>query len=264
MPIHPSAVIDPRAHIDPTVEIGPYVVIDGPVTIGPRTQIHAHAAILGATTIGADNVIHTGAVIGDLPQDKAYAGQQSFVWIGDRNTIREYVQIHRGTQPGSVTRIGHGNLLMTHAHVAHNCALGDNIVLSSGALLGGHVVVEDGAFISGNCVVHQYVRVGKLSLMRGLSRTSRDVPPFCIVDGTHTVRAINRVGLRRAGYSSTQIQALHRAFRKLFFRPGNLAVRLRELEQEPMTEEVSYLLAFIRASRRGVCHGPRARLVDEE
>ncbi len=264
MAVHSTALVDSKAEIDPSAEIGPYVVIDGPVTIGAGTRIQAHAVIQGPTRIGAYNVIHTGAVIGDAPQDRAYGGQESFVWIGDNNTIREYVQIHRGSQPGSVTRIGHGNFLMTSSHIAHNCTLGDNIVLASGALLGGHVVVEDGAFISGNCVVHQYVRVGKLALMRGLSRTSRDVPPFCIVDGTHTVRAVNRVGMRRAGYSSAQIQAVHKAFRKLFFRPGNLATRISEVEKELLTPEVRYLLEFIRTSRRGVCRGGGVRFHEEE
>lgn len=264
MPIHGTAIVDPKAEIDPTADIGPYVVIEGRVTIGPRTRVRAHAVILGPAVIGSNNEIHSGAVIGDLPQDRSFIGEESFVRIGNGNTIREHVQVHRGTQPGSATQIGDGNFLMTTAHVAHNCVLGNNIVLASGALLGGHVTIEDGAFISGNCVVHQYVRVGRLALMRGLSRTSRDVPPFCIVDGTHTVRAINRVGLRRAGYSTARIQALHKAFRKLFFRPGNLTLRLNELESEVATEEVAYLLNFIRSSRRGVCHGPRVQASDDE
>ncbi|GIW43031.1 MAG: acyl-[acyl-carrier-protein]--UDP-N-acetylglucosamine O-acyltransferase [Candidatus Binatia bacterium] len=259
MAIHPTAIVDRKATIDSTADIGPYVIIEGTVVVGPGTRIGPHAVIFGPTTIGANNWIHTGAVIGDVPQDRAYQGEETSVVIGDGNIIREYVEIHRATQPGSTTRIGNGNFLMSHSHVAHNCVLENNIVLASGALLAGHVHVEDGAFISGNCVVHQYVRVGKLALMRGLSRTSRDVPPFCIMDGTHTVRGINRVGLRRAGYSSAQIQALHRAFRTLFFRPGNLSERLQRLGTEPQTAEVRYLIEFVRSSRRGVCRGARQR-----
>ncbi|MCX8071543.1 MAG: acyl-ACP--UDP-N-acetylglucosamine O-acyltransferase [Candidatus Binatia bacterium] len=258
MPIHPTAIIDPQAEIDVTAEIGPYVVIQGAVTIGARTQIGAHAVVLGPTKIGAENRIHASAVIGDVPQDRSYKGEDSLVEIGDRNVIREFVQVHRGTQKGSVTRIGHDNFLMTHSHVAHNCTLGNNVVLASGALLGGHVHVEDGAFISGNCVVHQYVRVGKLALMRGLSRTSRDVPPFCIADGTHTVRGVNRIGLYRAGYTADQVRAIRKAFRQLFLRRGNLQERLNELETEQLTEEVGYLIQFIRSSRRGVCRPPRS------
>ncbi len=257
MSIHPTAVIDSRAEIDPSAEIGPYVVIEGPVRIGARTRVGAHAVLLGHTTLGEDNVIHSGAVIGDLPQDAAYAGGESFVEIGRGNVIREHVQIHRGTKPGSRTRIGDGNFFMTNAHVAHNCTIGNRVIVATGAALGGYVEVEDGAFISGNCVVHQYVRVGKLALLRGLSRTSRDVPPFCIMDGTHTVRALNRVGLVRAGYAREQIRALHRAFVHLFARRGNLNVRMQQLESQELTEEVRYLLAFIRSSKRGVCVGPK-------
>ena len=175
--IHPTAIIDPRAAIHAECEVGPYVVVDGPVKIGRGTRVMAHATLLGWTEIGEENEIHPGAVLGDAPQDKAYSGAESYLKIGDRNVFREFVQVHRGTAPGSATVVGSDNDLMAGAHAGHNCRLGNGIVLANNALLGGHVEVADRAFISGQCVVHQFVRVGELSLMRGLSGTSRDVPP---------------------------------------------------------------------------------------
>jgi len=186
------------------------------------------------------------------------------VRIGDRNVIREHTQIHRGTKPGSATTIGDDNFLMTMAHVGHNCVLGNRVILATGATLGGYVTVEDQVFISGNCVVHQFVRIGRLALLRGLSRSSRDVPPFCIMDGTHTVRAVNRVGLRRAGFTAAQIRDVHRAFVRLFGRVRNLSKALEAVEAGACSAEVRYLIDFIRASTRGVCRGVRSGATDDE
>ncbi len=262
--IHPSAIIDPRAEIDPAAEVGPYVVIEGPVRIGRGTRLLAHSVVTGATELGADNEVHYGAVLGDVPQDVGYGGGESRLQIGDRNVFREYCQVHRGTKPGTATIIGDRNFFMTHSHVGHNCRIGNDAILASGAILAGYVELGDRVFVSGNCVVHQFVRVGKLALLRGLSRASRDVPPFCIMDGTHTVRAVNVVGLRRAGYSTGDIQALRKAFRTLFFRRRNLKRGLEELETEDVAPPVRELVEFIRASKRGVCFGKRASLEAEE
>ena len=259
MPIHPTALIDPRAAIHSDADIGPYVVIDGPVRVGPRTRVSAHATLMGWTEIGADNAIHSGAVIGDTPQDLAFTGEETYLRIGDRNVFREHVQIHRGTKPGSATVIGSDNFFMATSHVGHNCSVGNRVIITNGAMLGGYVEVEDQAIVSGNCAVHQFVRVGRLAILRGLSKASRDVPPFCVMDGTHTVRAINRVGLRRAGFEAAQIRALQNAFVLLFGRARNLRIALAELESEPVSAEVRYLIDFIRASKRGVCFGPRER-----
>jgi UDP-N-acetylglucosamine acyltransferase len=257
VPIHPTAVIDPRAEIHPDADVGPFAVIDGPAKIGPGTRILAHATLTGWTEIGAGNVIHMGAVIGDEPQDLAYNGAESYVRIGNRNIIREHTHIHRGTKPGSATVIGDDNFLMDQTHVAHNCRIGNHVILATGAVLGGYVEVDDQVFISGNCVVHQFVRIGRLAILRGLSRTSRDVPPFCVMDYTHTVRAINRVGLRRAGFSAAQIRNLHHAFRVLFAHRRNVRLAVAELASQPCAPEVQQLIDFIRASKRGVCTGPR-------
>lgn len=257
MPIHPTALVDSRAEIHSETDIGPYVVIDGPVRVGRGTHIFAHAFLTGDSEIGEDNEIHMGAVIGHTPQDSAYKGGQSFLRIGHRNVIREHSQVHRGTTEGSATVIGDDNYFMHHSHVAHNCQIGNQTIIAGGALLAGYVQVEDQAFVSGNCVVHQFVRIGTLAILRGLSRTSRDVPPFCIMDGTHTVRGINLVGLRRAGFSHERIYALRQAFTRLFRQKINLKRAVEELRQEPCSPDVSYLLDFIAQSKRGVCFGPR-------
>jgi UDP-N-acetylglucosamine acyltransferase len=256
MGIHRTAVVDGRAEIHADAEIGPYTVIDGTVKIGPGTRVMSHAYITGWTEIGAENEIHAGAVLGDSPQDLGYRGERSFLRIGDHNIIREHVQVHRGTGPDSATVIGNHNFLMANAHVGHNCTLGDYIVLVNGALLGGHVQIEDRAIISGNCVVHQFVRVGELSLMRGLTGTSRDVPPYAIVDWQHRVRGVNAVGLKRAGFDEQRIRAIKEAFKILFRKGRNLALAVQEIESETnMSADVAALLAFIKDSKRGVCVG---------
>jgi UDP-N-acetylglucosamine acyltransferase len=256
--IHPTAVVDPRAEIDLSAEIGPHVVIEAGVRIGARTRVMAGAFLTGRTEIGADNVIHPHAVLGDEPQDLAYTGAPTGLRVGNGNVFREHVEVHRGTQPGSWTEIGDGNYLMTHAHVAHNCRVGHRTIMATGAALGGHVVLEDQAFVSGNCVVHQHCRVGRLSIMRGLSRSARDVPPFAIVDYTHVVRGLNRVGLRRAGFDRARIAALATAFRILFRVRTNLRQAVARVEAEVSSPDVDYLLAFVRDSRRGVAMGPPA------
>jgi UDP-N-acetylglucosamine acyltransferase len=256
MSIHPTAVVDPRSEIDPDAEIGAYVVIDGQVKIRRGTRVMAHAYLTGWTEIGEENQIHPGAALGGPPQDKAYGGEETYLKIGARNIIREHVQIHRGTAAGSTTVIGNDNFLMATAHVGHNCRLGDGVILANGARLGGHVEVGNHVFISGNCVVHQFVRVGDYALMRGLSGTSRDVPPYAIIDWQHTVRGVNVVGLKRAGFDEERIRAIRGAFRTLFRKSRNIALAVKEVEKSgEASSDVLALLEFIKASKRGVCCG---------
>ena len=256
MAIHPTAVIDKNAEIDREAEIGPYVVVEGPVKINRGTRVMAHAYLTGWTEIGADNEIHPGAALGNAPQDKAYNGAESYLKIGDRNIFREHVQVHRGTLTGSSTIVGDDNFFMANSHVGHNCKLGNQIVIANGALLGGHVEVGNNVFISGNCVVHQFVRIGAYALMRGLSGTSRDVPPYAIVDWQHTVRGVNVVGLKRAGFDDRRIRDLKEAFRALFRKGRNLSLAIKEIEERGRAnDDVSALLAFIKSSKRGVCFG---------
>lgn len=259
MPIHPTAIIDAKCEIDSDVDIGPYVVIDGHVKIKRGTRVMAHAYLTGWTEVGEGNEIHPGAVIGGAPQDKAYDGQKTYLRIGANNIIREHVQIHRGTAAGSATVIGNDNFLMATSHVGHNCRLGDHAILANGALLGGYVEVGNNVFISGNCVVHQFVRIGDYALMRGLSGTSRDVPPYAIVDWQHTVRGVNVIGLKRAGFDEQRIRRIRAAFRVLFREGRNLALAVKEVkESSRVNEDVSALLEFIETSKRGVCSGTSA------
>jgi UDP-N-acetylglucosamine acyltransferase len=258
MSIDATARIAPNVDLAPGVEVGPGAIIEGPSRIGPGSRILAHAYIGPHTTIGAGNLIGFGAVIGYEPQDYAFQGEESYTIIGDHNIIREYATIHRGTKPGSATRVGDHNFLMALSHLAHNAVVGHHVIVVNGALVGGYVEVADRAFISGNCVIHQFCRVGTLALMRGGARTSRDVPPYSIIDGDHIVRGLNLVGLNRAGFTSVQIAPLRRAFRLLFARRGNLSHALERVKAEvPLTPEVAHLLDFIQSSKRGVALGPR-------
>jgi len=257
MSIHPTAVIDPKAEIDSEVEIGPYVVVEGPVRIKRGTRVMAHAYLTGWTEIGENNEIHPGVVLGDAPQDKGYKGEETYLRIGAHNIFREYVQVHRGTATGSSTTIGNENFLMACSHIGHNSKVGDQVILANNALLGGYVEVGNSVFISGNCVVHQFVRIGDYALMRGLSGTSRDVPPYAIVDWQHTVRGVNVIGLKRAGFDDKRIREIREAFRILFRKGRNLSLAIKEINSRGnINGDVLALLDFIRSSKRGVCGGP--------
>ena len=255
--IHPSSVVGAEVELAPGVEVGPFCLLEGRIKIGARTRLIGHVTILGDTEMGADNVIHPTAVIGDEPQDLAYTGSPRKVRIGDRNVFREGSTVHRGCERGEITIVGDDNFVMHNAHIAHDCRIGNRIIVGGGTLLAGWVEVGDRALISGNCVVHQFTRIGRLALTRGGCRMSRDVPPFCIVDGKHTVRAINSIGLRRAGIKTAAISALRRAFVALFGERQNLKLAIERLESSgPLSPEVAEMLAFIRASTRGVAFGP--------
>jgi len=263
--IDPTARISPTATIAPDAEIGPYAIVGDHSSVGSGTRVMAHAIIGPWTTIGENNAIHYGAVVGHDPQDFGYRGDESYVKIGSGNIIREYATIHRGNRAGTTTVIGDGNFFMIQSHVAHNCEIGNNIILAGGALLAGHVTVEDRAIISGNCVVHQFCRIGRFAMMRGLSRTSRDVPPFCIMDETHTVKSLNLVGLRRNGFDAKRVRALKNAFLILFRSGLNMQNALEQVEAElEVTDDVQELLVFIRASKRGVCFGEGSAIADFE
>ena len=255
--VHPSSVIGDEVQLGADVEIGPFCLLASKIRIGPGTRLISHVAIFGDTEIGAGNVLHPNVVIGDEPQDIAYTGGVRKVRIGNRNVFREGTTIHRGSEHGEVTTIGDDNFFMQNSHAAHDCRVGNSTIIAGGALLAGWVEVGDRALVSGNCVVHQYTRIGRLAMMRGLSRTSRDVPPFCMMDGTHTLRGINVVGLKRAGVPSKSIHALRHAFTSLFGTRQNLKLAIERLEESnDQTPEVIELLNFIKASKRGVAFGP--------
>lgn len=254
--IDPTARISPTAVIEDNVEIGPNVIVGDHARIGRGTKIMANVVIGPWTSLGNDNVLHYGAIVGHDPQDFGYHGEQTYLEIGNGNSFREYVTIHRGNREGTATRIGDNNYFMVQSHVAHNCVVGNHTIIAGGSLVAGHVTIDDRAIISGNCVVHQFCHVGMLSMMRGLSRTSRDVPPFCIMDETHTVRTVNLVGLRRNGYDAPRIRAIKNAFKHLFRSGPNMRENLESAESTlEITDDVRYMLDFIRNSKRGVCFG---------
>ncbi len=258
--IHPTAVVGPRVELAPGVQIGPHCLLDGSIRVGAGSRLIGHVTILGETELGEGNILHPNVVIGDEPQDLTYRGGARAVRIGNRNVFREGVTVHRGSELGSVTILGDEIYMMQNSHVAHDCRIGNGAIIAGGALIAGWVEVGERALVSGNCVVHQYTRIGRLAMMRGLSRTSRDIPPFCIMDGTHTLRGINLIGLRRASFNAPAITALRHAFIALFGVRQNLKLAIdRLLAAGPVAAEVAEMVDFIRASKRGVAFGPRDR-----
>ena len=253
--IHPTAIIGSRAKISPNVEIGPHTLIDGAVTIGEDTVIGANALIEGEVTIGRGNRIGHGVIIGGMPQDVSFLEKtQSRVEIGDRNLMREYCTIHRGTTEGSATKIGDENFLMVGAHVGHNCVVGNKVIIANNVLLGGHVSIEDQAFLGGGTTFHQYVRVGRLVIVQGSSAFSKDLPPFTLAAERNTVFGLNVTGLRRAGLSRAQRDEIKRAF-KLFYLSGLNTRQALERSREMKWAEVgSEFFDFIeKAGTRGIC-----------
>jgi UDP-N-acetylglucosamine acyltransferase len=216
MPIHATAVIDRRAVVHPTACIGAHVVIEGPATIGADCVLDPLAVVLGGAEIGAGTRIHSHAAVGGEPQDRRFDGGLSYCRIGPQCIIREGATVHRGTAPGSETIVGARCMLMTNSHVAHNCVLGDDVLLVSGSLLGGYVQVGSRALVSGNAAIHQFVRIGELALVGIGARIVQDVPPFCITDQQGDVVAENRVGMTRAGLSADERREIKAAFRHIY------------------------------------------------
>lgn len=251
--IHPTAIIHPQAKLDPTVQVGPYAVIDAAVELGPHCVVGPHVYLTGHTRVGSHNQFHAGCVIGDAPQDLKYADAPTRLQIGAHNVFREHVTVHRSNQADEATVIGAHNFLMAHCHVAHNCVLGDRIILANGVLLGGHVTVQDRAFLSGNCLVHQFVRVGTLALMQGGAAISKDLPPFTVGSRANTLCGLNIVGLRRAGIPASERLELKRLYHCLFREGRNLGEALRVAAAQFSTPSARQLIEFVAESKRGVC-----------
>lgn len=252
--IHPSAIIDPRAQLDSSVQVGPFSVIDAGVSLGPGCRVGPHVYLTGRTVIGPDNCFHAHCVIGDAPQDVKYKDEPTGLSVGARNLFREGVTVHRSAVPDSNTVIGSNNFLMVNSHVAHNVRMGDNVILANGALLAGHVEVEDRVFISGNCLVHQFVRIGTLAIMQGGSAISQDLPPYTVARGGNNICGLNTVGLRRAGLSPAERLELKRLYRFLFRTGRNLSQAVGEARAKFISPSSTHMLDFIAASKRGVCH----------
>ena len=254
--IHSTAIVSPSAKLGPNVRVGPYCIIGPQVALGEDCVLHSHVIIEGGASIGRANEFFPFAIIGGKTQDLKYLGEPTFVEIGDHNVFREHCTIHRGTTAEVPTRIGSHNYFLCHAHVAHDCQLGDHLILSNNATLGGHVTVDDYAILSGLSAVHQFCRIGRHAIIGGCTKVQQDVPPFVIADGHPAVtRGLNLVGLQRRGFAEEDIRALKSAYKKLFLKKDtNLTLALSSLKATHLaaTPQVAHLIGFIEASERGV------------
>jgi UDP-N-acetylglucosamine acyltransferase len=259
--IHPTAVVEDGAQIADDVSIGPFCHIGAHVSIGQGTRLVSHVVITGHTSIGAHNMIWPNATLGGWPQDLGFDGQETQLIVGDYNVIRENVTMHvASAKADGVTRVGDHNYFMVGSHIAHDCQLASHITMANAALLAGHVHVEDGVVMGGACGIHHFTTVGRYAFIAGLTRVLHDVPPYMIVDGNPArPRQINRVGLKRNGFSADQIRCLHTACRKIYVtrRHSNnpspfMAEKLNAVEtQFPDDPHIQYLLAFLRRAMAG-------------
>ncbi|MCX6874149.1 MAG: acyl-ACP--UDP-N-acetylglucosamine O-acyltransferase [Verrucomicrobia bacterium] len=254
--LHPTAIVSPQAKLGRNVRVGPYCLIGPNVELGDDCVLHSHVLIEGSAKIGHDNEFFPFAIIGGKTQDLKYLGEPTFLEVGDHNVFRENCTIHRGTTAEIPTRIGSHNYFLAYAHVAHDCQLGDHIILSNNATLGGHVSVEDYAILGGLCAVHQFCRIGRHSIIGGCAKVPQDVPPFMIADGhPAAIRGLNLVGLQRRGFPDDDIRALKSAYKKLFLKKdANLATAISSLKATHAAAilQVAHLIHFIENSQRGV------------
>jgi UDP-N-acetylglucosamine acyltransferase len=250
--VHTTATVEPGAELHPSVQVGAYALIESGARIGAGCVIGSCVRISGAVRMGEGNRLHHGVVIGDVPQDLSFsAATETFVAIGERNTFREHVTVHRATRPGSTTRIGSDNFLMANSHVAHDCVLGDRNVFANGATLAGHVQVDHHCFLSGHTAIHQFARIGAYVMVSGLSGVSQDVPPFVTVDGHRAdIVGLNVVGLRRAGLDQAARRRIKAAYGILYRSGLSRDAALERLRAEPSCPEIEEILRFLAADRR--------------
>ena len=253
MPIHPLAVISPAAKIAPDVQVGPFCVIETGVVISEGCRLAARASVKAGSIIGPHTEIGEGAVIGGMPQHVRRPADPGGVVIGARNVIRENVTIHRAMERPHVTTIGDDCLLMAAAHVAHDCQVGDNVILANNVMLGGHVRVDNRAYLGGGVAVHQFCHVGRLAMIGGMARVIQDVPPFVVIDGSSSlVVGVNRVGLKRAGFTAAEVQELKDAYR-VVYRSGKTWEQILEtLAQRFANGVADDFESFLRATTRGI------------
>jgi UDP-N-acetylglucosamine acyltransferase len=254
--IHPTAVIDPKAEIEEGVEIGPYSVIGKGVSIGGETKIGPHVVIREGTHIGKRCQIFQFASIGEAPQAFFYRGEKTSLMIGDQNIVREFVTLHRGTiKGGGKTIIGNGNYFMAYSHVAHDCQIGNQVLMANGATLAGHIMIEDYAVIGGLSAVHQFCQIGTHAYISGLTGVSLDIPPYMLASGNRAkLFGLNTVGLKRHRFSEETLKALKKAYRIIFRSGLTLEKAMKRVEEDEIsqTEEVQHLLHFIQHSKRGI------------
>lgn len=252
--IHPTAIIDPTAQIGEGCEIGPYCVVGANVEVGPDCWLQHHVSVSGPSKIGRGNRFYAFSSIGQQTQDLKYAGEPTYLAIGDDNTFREFVTVHRGTGQGTVTRIGNGGNFLSYSHIAHDCIVGNNVIFSNNGTLAGHVEVGDHAIIGGLTAIHQFCRIGAYALTGGCSKIVQDVPPFMIADGNPAkVRSYNKVALERHGFSEQSHRAIKEAYRLIYRSALNLQQAVDQIRSDlPETPEVAQLVAFVTSSPRGI------------
>jgi len=253
--IHPTAVVEPGAELEASVEIGPYCIVRKGVSIGKRTRLLSHSVIEGSTSIGEDCVIHPFATIGLPPQDLKYKDEKTKLVLGNHNIIREYVSIHRASVGGDgSTVVGNNNFIMAYVHIAHDCKIGSNIIMANSVMLGGHVVIEDHVVIGGIAGIHQFTRVGKYVMVGGLSRITQDVPPFMIVSGVEPkLFGPNSIGLKRHGFTDNEINDLKKAYKILFRQKKTISEAVRKIQDEmEMTDNIKHLIKFLEKNKRGI------------
>lgn len=254
--IHETALVDRRAEIDSDVEIGPYSLVGKHVRIGKGCRVKSHVVIEGRTTLGEGNVLFQFATVGSVPQDLKYKGEPSELIIGNHNTIREFVSLNPGTAGGGmVTRVGDGNLLMMHCHIAHDCILGSHNIIANGATLGGHVVIEDYVIVGGLVGIHQFTKIGGGAILGAGSMVSKDVPPYCNATGDRArLHGLNLEGLKRRGFGPEKIEALKKAYRIMFRSKLKTRAAIVKIRQELSGyAEAQQLVTFIENSQRGIC-----------
>lgn len=258
--IHATAIIDPRAQIDPSVEVGPYALINGPAQIADGCRIEAHAQIVGDVRIGQGSVIGRAAVIGDTPQDLSFApSTESGVIIGEKNVIREHVTIHRSNKPGCFTTIGDGNFLMVGCHLGHDVTVGNKNIIANAALFAGHVHLGNHTFVGGGSVFHQFIRIGDYCMFQGNSSFGNDVPHYCAGFRTNLLAGLNVIGLRRAGFTSDERAEIKRLFTLLYHSGRNLAQAIGVAREEQWSEKAMRMLEFVMVpTKRGIAR-PRGR-----
>jgi UDP-N-acetylglucosamine acyltransferase len=254
MIIHPTAIVDINAELDDTVEVGPYSIIEGNVQIAKGVRIDSHARIYSGAQIGAGVRIHHGAVVGNVPQDLKFGGEDTVAIIGENTIVREYCTIHRGTAATGKTVVGKNCFLMAYVHVAHDCYLGDNVILANAVNLAGHVHIDDWAIIGGVVPVHQFVHVGCHSMIGGGYRVPKDVPPYILTAGEPLeYGGLNSVGLRRRGFSASTVRELKEAYKLIYKSKLNVSQALEKLrENGNIIPEVAKVIEFIEKSERGI------------
>lgn len=254
--IHPSAIVSSEAEIEDDTYVGPFCTLKGKVRIKKGTRLISHVVVEGETEIGEHCMIYPFTSIGLPPQDLKYKGEKTGVKIGNRNTVREYVTIHRASIGGDgITSIGDCNFLMAYVHIAHDCKIGNSVIMANVATLAGHVSIEDYAFIGGLVAIHQFTRIGAYAMVGGFSGVVQDIPPYMMASGARVkLFGLNTVGLKRHGFPDSTIAELKKAYKILFREKRTLKDAIKKIQEElPYTDEIKRLIAFIQGNKRGIC-----------